>query len=518
VKIDAIYARVSSEEQKRKETIKSQVAEVEKYCAGRGVTVGKVYADEGVFGSRPLARRAAGAELLRDAEAGLLRTIFTWKFDRISRSLRDFLNLYDALERHGVQIVSVTQPIPPGPAGRTLMQMVVGFAELDRANIIENTFRGHSAKAAVGGYRGGWVSFGYAVDGVKRTATLVPHPQYAAVVKWMFEQYDAGKTCPNICEELNRRGVPTPRGAIVWRPNSVLAILRNPIYTGTGQWARRRWERRYDEQGVPINKLRPTPERTVATRVPALVSQELFDRVQVKLTENQLTAMAHPKNDYLLHRLITCGICGLKFTGRGTHYSCIGRHCGRRLYGNTRPPCAAPAIKRVDIEAAVWAKIENFLRKPGDTLRELEKQIRIESSPLRISEKIREAEKERAQQEKKLERIQLLYVEGDITADRRREMRDRVITAITAIEEKIATLRQAEAEQHTAERGVTDAQTVLESLRDAADGMATYVQKRKAVMTLVDSITVERDGRTRIAFVFQPDATRFFSAYGNAPA
>jgi site-specific DNA recombinase len=138
---------VSSEEQKLNQTIQGQKSEVLKYCQAHGVAIGRTYADEAVSGAKALARRPAGGELLRDAQAGLLGNVYLWKFDRISRNLRDFLNLHDNLERYGVRIVSITQAVPEGPAGRALMQMLVSFAELDRSNITENMQRGRMAKA-----------------------------------------------------------------------------------------------------------------------------------------------------------------------------------------------------------------------------------------------------------------------------------------------------------------------------------------------------------------------------------
>jgi site-specific DNA recombinase len=329
----------------------------------------------------------------------------------------------------------------------------------------------------------------------------------------MFEAYDKGKSCTDLAKDLKRRGIPTVRGGALWRPNSVLNILRNPIYTGAGKFAKRQWVKKTDEQGFETKQLRPTPERAIETRVPAIVTPELWERVQRKISQNQIAAMAHAKIDYLLRRVITCGICGLKYMGRGTHYSCIGRHCAKRLYGDTQKPCAAPTIRREDIETAVWSRIQGFLRRPGAVLRELERQIRIESSPLRLSDKIREAEQERTHQERKLERIQSLFIEGEISADQRRERREQVRAATAAIDQRIEALRKLVAEQYAAERGLAAAKTVLESLREVADGKPTFDQKRRAVEALVNSIEVGADGRTKIAFVFEPDHLRIANGY-----
>ena len=58
--------RVSSEEQKTKETIETQDGFLEQYCKLYREIV-KVYKDEAVSGTVPMDERPAGRELLEDA-------------------------------------------------------------------------------------------------------------------------------------------------------------------------------------------------------------------------------------------------------------------------------------------------------------------------------------------------------------------------------------------------------------------------------------------------------------------
>jgi site-specific DNA recombinase len=327
------------------------------------------------------------------------------------------------------------------------------------------------------------------------------------VVRNLFEQYDKGATGPQLAAELNRLGIPTARGGALWRANNIVTILRNPIYTGTGKYAAKRWITGMDEQGNDTRRVLKTPERAVTVPVPAIVSQELFDRVQAKLKQNQLARMAHAKQNYLLGGLIVCGRCGRKYLGCGKYYSCSARHGARSLFGSTQQKCTAPILRRAELEATVWDKIQGFLFKPGAALRELEKQMRLESHPLRIAEKIHAAQRERAQHEKKLERIGTLYIEGELTADQRRTQRERVLTVRAAIDQRIEALRNEQAAQNATEEGLANAKTVLEQLREIADD-PSFEEQRKAVEALTESITVRKDGKTEIVFVFAPNGAR----------
>jgi site-specific DNA recombinase len=512
VKRDVLYARVSSEEQKRNETVKGQIEEVRKHAATKGVTIDQVYVDEGISGSTALSRRPAGAELLRDAEAGSIQRVYLWKYDRVSRNLKDFLVLHDLLERYGVTVVSITQPLPEGPAGKLMLQMLGAFAELDRNNIRENMMRGQLTKVQSGGYRGGPVKFGYKAEGVERNAKIALHPQHAALVRWIFTAYDRGKSCSVIADDLNRRAVATPRGAKLWRASAIGAILRDPVYVGAAKYNKRQWTKGADNE---VLQLKRTPERAIEIPVPAIVSQELFHRVQRKLSANQLAKMAHAKNEYLLRQKITCGLCGKKYVGRGRHYSCAGRHCAKRLYGSTREACKAPTVRRDAIEAAVWEKIAGFLKRPGSVLRALEKQLAIESHPLRLAEQLREAEKERSHQQKRLDRIAELFIDGELTKERRQELTGQIAVATAALESRILDLRRERASLDTAALGLEGARDVLGELSGIADAPSP-AQRRRAVEALLESVVVDANGKCKISFLFQPEHVRIAGGY--APA
>lgn len=69
--------------------------------------------------------------------------LVVWKLDRLSRSLRDVLTIMERLEEVGAGFHSATKVIDtPTPAGRMMMQMVVAFAEFERAMLRERTRAG----------------------------------------------------------------------------------------------------------------------------------------------------------------------------------------------------------------------------------------------------------------------------------------------------------------------------------------------------------------------------------------
>src|SRR5919204_2438266 len=99
----AIYARVSTEEQREGQTIDSQVAELERFAHEKGWPVLGVYKDEGWSGS--LLARPQLDRLRDDAARGLFDTILINDVDRLARDVGHLGIVKRDLERRGVQII-----------------------------------------------------------------------------------------------------------------------------------------------------------------------------------------------------------------------------------------------------------------------------------------------------------------------------------------------------------------------------------------------------------------------------
>jgi len=83
--------------------------------------------------------------------------VVVWKLDRLSRSLKDLLMIFERIDSSGAAFVSVTESIDTSTAaGRMMMQMVGSFAEFERAMLRERTKSGLDAarkEGRIGGRR-----------------------------------------------------------------------------------------------------------------------------------------------------------------------------------------------------------------------------------------------------------------------------------------------------------------------------------------------------------------------------
>jgi site-specific DNA recombinase len=121
----ALYARVSSEEQREKATIKTQIAEAEKFRQQRGLTLVEKFFDEGVSGTVPFERRLGGKALLAAADKKAFDLVLVWKVSRLGRADVVSHVARHALESRGVGLVSITEPFDTStPAGKFMFSIL----------------------------------------------------------------------------------------------------------------------------------------------------------------------------------------------------------------------------------------------------------------------------------------------------------------------------------------------------------------------------------------------------------
>jgi DNA invertase Pin-like site-specific DNA recombinase len=180
----ALLMRVSSEEQRERETIEIQRQFLDEYCRLYELDVVAVYEDDGTSGTIPLHERPEGKRLLGDARVGKFQTVLVKKLDRLVRTLLVIVDAHDRLQQAGVSLRSATEPIDTStPSGRLIFQMLASFAEYDRENIAERT-RGGLRRAWSRGKHMGTIPYGYDIT---EDGSFVVVPEEAKIVRETFE-------------------------------------------------------------------------------------------------------------------------------------------------------------------------------------------------------------------------------------------------------------------------------------------------------------------------------------------
>jgi DNA invertase Pin-like site-specific DNA recombinase len=123
----ACYCRVSTRQQKTD----SQKAEIQRWLKGHGLNPKSVQWFEDHESGKSI-QRPAFEKLQQAIFSGQVRTVVVWKLDRLSRRLKDGINVLADWCEQGVRIVSVTQQIDlTGPVGRMVASVMFGLAEIE---------------------------------------------------------------------------------------------------------------------------------------------------------------------------------------------------------------------------------------------------------------------------------------------------------------------------------------------------------------------------------------------------
>ena len=131
----ALYVRVSTDEQAKEGfSIDAQLEKLEAYAKAKGWRIYDRYVDDGYTGRE--VDRPAYREMMRDIE--YWDVLLTLKIDRVHRNLRNFLEMFDILQRKNKHFATVYENVDTSSAmGRFFIKLIASIAELESEQISE---------------------------------------------------------------------------------------------------------------------------------------------------------------------------------------------------------------------------------------------------------------------------------------------------------------------------------------------------------------------------------------------
>lgn len=305
IKKIAIYIRVSTHHQVDKESLPFQKQELVNYCRYILDTENyEIFIDAGY--SAKNTDRPAYQEMRSRIFKGEFTHLLVWKIDRISRNLKDFTEMWDEFAEHDVQFISKMEQFDTSTAmGQAMLQIILVFAELERKLTAERVFDLMIDRASKGMWNGAPVAIGYDWD--RENEKVVINEEEAALVRQIFNLYEKSQTTRTVAAWLVENNKQTKRGG-TWGSKGVWDVLRNPAYIGIYRW---------NYQSGGRGKKKPADEVVIVPdALPAIISEDQFNRVQAMLDENYRGGVSRAKPYIPLSRLIVCGDCGKLYAGR----------------------------------------------------------------------------------------------------------------------------------------------------------------------------------------------------------
>jgi site-specific DNA recombinase len=512
MRLAAIYARVSSEQQREEHTIASQTAALIEFAKNHGLEVPPewVFEDQGYSGAtleRP------GLERIRDLAAeGQLQVVLAYAPDRLSRKYAYQILLIEELARHGVETRFVKAPHGGSAEDQLLVQFQGMIAEYERAQILERSRRGKRYRARAGEVSvlsGAPYGYRYIRKTDQTPASYQVSEAEARVVQRVFEMYTVdGLSIGEITRRLNAQGLPTRKHSARWERSVVWAMLRNPAYRGaaafgkTHSGSRQRITRALRRRKTLVSSDSVDHERPrqewIEIPVPALVSEASFARVQELLWENKLRSKRRTIAPSIVQGLVSCQKCGYAFSRTSTYtsarklhyYKCIGSDSWRKLGG---PVCDNARFVRQDLlDQIVWAEVLRLLEDPSLIQQELDRRLAAARSCDPTKHREQSLRKELTRVGKSLERLLTAYQEELLSLEQLRER----VPSLRQREQALRTELQAVVDQtsdrtmflHLAETTAA----FLARLRDSANTL-DVIERQRIVRLVVKEILIGDD-------------------------
>ena len=339
MKTAVIYARYSSDNQ-TEQSIEGQLRECEEYAKSHDILILNTYIDRAMTGTND--NRPDFQQMIKDSSKKDWQYILVYKIDRFSRNKYEIAKYKKILKDNNVKLLSAMENIPDTPEGIILESLLEGMAEYYSAELAQKIRRGMHETRLKGNFQGGYVPYGYKLDGKK----LIIDEEKAEVVRYIFKQYSLGTYVKDIIKSLTNmhilnKGKPFVR-------NTIYMILKNEKYSGIYKFNDEIYENTY----------------------PQIVSPEIYQKVKNKINMNKYGKRSVDVV-YLLRNKLVCGYCGMPISAEGGtardgtkkhYYKCLGR---KRNNG-----CKKATISKETLENFVIESITNVLNSPKyiDTL------------------------------------------------------------------------------------------------------------------------------------------------------
>ena len=143
-----LYARVSSDLQKKERTIESQITALKNQINESGEVLVKEYVDDGYSGAR--LDRPALEELRRDMKTPLFDSVYFLNTDRIARDVTYQIIIISEILKQRKQLVINGRDYIENPENKFTLTVLGAVAELEKAKIIERFTRGKQHKLRQG--------------------------------------------------------------------------------------------------------------------------------------------------------------------------------------------------------------------------------------------------------------------------------------------------------------------------------------------------------------------------------
>ena len=327
----ALYMRVSTGRQAEHDlSIPDQCSQLKSWCRAKGHTVVAEFMEAGASAGDD--RRPAFQQMIERAcdQEHAFDLIVVHSYSRFFREAFEQEFYLRKLAKHGVKVVSMTQPVgdESEPVHAMMRKVIALFDEYQSKENAKHVIRSMKENARQGFWNGATTPLGYRlIEAEKRGAKIKKKldidPVEAETARLIFTLYlhGDGKSgalgVKEIVKWLNGRGYRTRRGN-TFSVGSLHKLLTNTIYIG-------RWK--FNKTSSKTRNKKPD-EEVIEIPVPSIIEPHVFEQVQRQLHARspKVAAPRVTTGPILLTGLAVCASC------RGGMMLRTGTSKGGRVY------------------------------------------------------------------------------------------------------------------------------------------------------------------------------------------
>jgi len=514
----AIYARVSSDQQAKNNTVGSQIESLREKIEADGETLieDMMFVDLGASGATLIRPQL---ERLRDiASLGLIDRLYILSPDRLSRKYAHQVLLLEEFSDSGVDVRFLNHAIGKTPEEELLLQMQGMISEYERAKIMERNRRGKLHRA-----KGGSVNvlsnapYGYRyirkqLDGAP--AQYVINLPQASTVRQIFHWIGIERlSIGEVCRRLGEAEIETKSGKAYWDRSVVWGMLQNPAYMGRAAFGKtktsglkprvRPQKHSAETPNRPYSVERTNREDWIEIPVPAIVGEELFLAVQHQLEENRRRARERRRGAaYLLQGLTVCGHCHYAYYGkkisnasskgkkkRYAYYRCIGtdgyRFGGQRI-------CENPQVRTDRLDELVWGQVVDVLKHPERLKKEYERRLDILERDEKEQYNTTALEKQKGNLQKGKSRLIDSYADGSIDKADFEPKIGQLKIKLQQLEHQIEHCKQHDVTQFELYLVISRLEDFAKTVNDRLDSIDFHT-KREIIRALVKRVEIHQE-------------------------
>ena len=372
----AAYCRVSTDSEEQLTSYQNQMrVYTEMIAANKEWEFAGLYADEGISGTRA-DKRPEFQRMIRDCQNGKIDYIITKSVSRFARNTVECLEYVRSLKAQGIGIFFEEQNIDTLKNESELYLVIyAGFAQSESESISKHITWTYRKK-----FEEGKVSFQYKnFLGYRKGADSQPEivPEEAAIVERIYEMFLAGQPVKMIAQTLQAEKIEIPGKNLSFSKNMIMNILRNEKYCGDCIL----------QKTVTVDCISKTrkanqgeaPMYIVENNHPAIISREVFNRVQEELIRRQALRAKSDKTSitatgkyskYALTEVLQCAECGSRY--RRVTWTAHGRkkivwRCISRLDYGTKHCKDSITVEEEALHGAVVRALNRFRAEDEST-------------------------------------------------------------------------------------------------------------------------------------------------------